>query len=257
MKVLVLASNLGLWGEELQAPWDAFKKAGFDVTLATERGITPLPLMLSVDKSFVDPVQQYAVNPPEVVDRILEILAKGEWDHPIKIEAAKASDYDALAIVGGPGSPLDIVGNPKVHRLIEEFHAQGKVMGALCYAVGAFVWSRKAKDGKSVIDGKTIVAHPKEWDFTGDLPYPLYGANPANPGTDLVTPGFVFPLQVIVEDAVGPKGKVIADPSANRTKPVVHYDHPFVTAQSVESSIVFGTRMVEVLASKLVGAGAR
>ncbi len=255
MKVLVLASNLGLWGEELQAPWDAFKKAGFDVTLATERGITPLPLMLSVDKGFVDPVQQYNVNPPEVVDRILESLEKGEWDHPIKIEDARAADYDALAIVGGPGSPLDVVGNPKVHRLIEDFYAQGKIMGALCYAVGAFVWARR-KDGKSVILGKAIVAHPKEWDFTGDLPYPLYGAKPSNPGTDLVTPGFVYPLQVIVEDAVGPSGRVIADASANRKKPVAHYDHPFVTAQSVESSIAFGTKMVEVLSAKLVGAHA-
>ncbi len=249
MKVLILASNLGLWGEELQAPWDEMKKAGFDLTLATERGITPLPLMLSVDKTFVDPVQQYHVNPPEVVDRILEILTKGEWDHPIKIETAKAKDYDALAIVGGPGSPLDLVGNAKVHRLVEDFYKQGKTIGALCYAVGAFVWARR-NDGKSVIFGKSIVAHPKEWDFTGDLPYPLYKANPKNPGTDLVTPGFVYPLQVIVEDAVGPNGKVIADPSANRKKPVVHYDKPFVSAQSVESSIAFGKKMVEVLARK-------
>ena len=84
-KVLILASNLGLWGEELQAPWDALKKAGFELTLATEKGITPLPLMLSVDKDFVDPVQQYNVNPADVVDRILEILKTGEWDTPIKI----------------------------------------------------------------------------------------------------------------------------------------------------------------------------
>lgn len=246
-KVLVLASNLGLWGEELQAPWDALKKAGFQVVLATEKGITPLPLQLSIDKNFVDPVQQYHVNPAEVVDRIFELLQTGEWDNPIKIADAKAADYDALAIVGGPGSPLDLVGNAKVHRLLEDFYYQGKVMGALCYAVGSFVWARKKEDGKSIINGKTIVAHPKEWDFTGDLPYPLYNASPANPGTDLVTPGFVYPLQIIVEDAVGDTGKVIADPAANREKPVVHFDFPFVTAQSVESSTAFGKKMVEVL----------
>ena len=249
MKVLVLASNLGLWGEELQAPWDALGKAGIARTLATEKGITPLPLILSMDKDFVDPVQNYHVNPPEVVDRIQAILDAGEWDHPIKISDAKADDYDAVALVGGPGSPLDIVGNGKVHRLLEDFYRQGKVMGALCYAVGAFVWSRR-EDGRSIIYGKSIVAHPKEWDFTGDLPYPLLGATPANPGTDLVTPGFVFPLQVIVEDAVGDGGKVIADPGANRDKPVVHYDKPFVSAQSVESSLAFGAKLVEVLTGK-------
>ncbi|MDD2365068.1 MAG: DJ-1/PfpI family protein [Desulfuromonadaceae bacterium] len=248
-KVLILASNLGLWGEELQAPWDALKKGGFQLVLATEKGITPLPLQLSVDKNFVDPVQEYNVNPAEVVDRIMEILRDGEWDNPMKISDANADDYDALAIVGGPGSPLDLVGNAKVHRLLESFYDQGKIIGALCYAVGSFVWARKKENGKSIINGKAIVAHPKEWDFTGDLPYPLYNASPENPGTDLVTPGFVYPLQMIVEDAVGDNGKVITDPSANREKPVVHFDSPFVTAQSVESSIAFGKKMVEVLSN--------
>jgi len=246
-KILILASNLGLWGEELQAPWDALKNAGFSLTLATEKGITPLPLMLSIDKDFIDPVQNYNVNPAPVVDRVMEILKNGEWDNPVKIANVKAEHFDAMVIVGGPGSPLDLVGNAKVHRLLEQFYAQSKVIGALCYAVGAFVWARKEDDGKSIINGKQIVAHPKEWDFTGDLNYPLFGSNQKNPGTDLVTPGFVFPLQMIIEDAVGESGKVIADPSANRNKPVVHYDPPFVSAQSVESSIAFGNKLVEVL----------
>lgn len=246
-KVLMIASNLGLWGEELQAPWDALKKAGFSLTLATEKGITPLPLELSINKDFVDPVQNYNVNPAEVVDRILGILENKEWENCLKISDVKAGDYDAIAIVGGPGSPLDITGNAKVHRLLENFYYQGKIIGALCYAVGTFVWARKKEDGKSIINGKTIVAHPKEWDFTGDLNYPLYGASQSNPGTDLVTPGFLYPLQVIVSDAVGDNGRVIANPAANRKTPVVHYDHPFVSAQSVESSIAFGEKMVEVL----------
>lgn len=248
-KVLVLASNYGLWAEELQAPWDAFKKAGFQVTLATEKGITPLPFLPSVDKAFVDPIQHYLVNPAEVVDRTMELLKTGEWDHPIRIADAKAVDFDGMAIVGGPGAPLDIVGNAKVHRLTEDFYYAGKILGALCYAVGAFVWARR-KDGKSIITGKTVAAHPKEWDFTADMSYKLFNASASNPGTDLITSGFVFPLQVIVEDAVGDHGKVVAVPAANRKNPVVQYDHPFVTAQSVESSIAFGKAMVEALSKQ-------
>ena len=34
-KVLVLATNYAVWAEELQAPWDALKKAGHQVMLAT------------------------------------------------------------------------------------------------------------------------------------------------------------------------------------------------------------------------------
>jgi putative intracellular protease/amidase len=246
--VIILASNLGLWGEELQAPWDALKKAGFKLTLATPKGITPLPLILSVDKEFVDPMQKYHVNPPEVVDRIIEILDTDEWNNSIKIEDVKMEDYDALIIVGGPGSPLDLVGNPFVHELCVNAWKDGKILGALCYAVGSFVWARDTDTfHRSIIYGKKITAHPREWDFTGNLPYQLFRADKENPGTDLVTQGFIFPLAVIVEDAVGPHGKVYSDPTANREKPQVVYDHPFVTALSVESSIAFGDKMVEVL----------
>ena len=247
-KVLILASNVGLWGEELQAPWDALKSAGFELTLATPKGVTPLPMELSMNKDFIDPMQNYNVNPAEVVDRINEILDSGEWGSPIKIEDADIADYDALVLVGGPGSALDIVGNPFVHQLCVAAYSQGKILGALCYAVGAFVWSREQDTlHRSIIYGKKVIAHPREWDFTGPMGYDLVRASPENPGTNLVSQGFAFPLLVIVEDAVGPNGRVYSDPTANRTKPQVHFDYPFVTALSVESSIAFGDKLVEVL----------
>jgi putative intracellular protease/amidase len=249
--VLILASNTGLWAEELQAPWDAMRKAGHKLTLATRTGKTPLPLILSMDPTFVDPVQKYAVNPVDVVERTKQILKEGEWANPIKIEAARMEDFDAIVIVGGPGAPLDLTGNSSVHRLLEEAYRTDKIIGALCYAVGALVWARnRDNDDQSIIYGKTVVAHPREWDFTGDLPYPLYGATAENPGTNLVTPGFVYPLKMIVQDAVGPNGRVLSDPTTSRTRPQVAFDYPFVTALSVESSIALGDKMVEVLATE-------
>ncbi|MFH0738408.1 MAG: type 1 glutamine amidotransferase domain-containing protein, partial [Candidatus Omnitrophota bacterium] len=71
-KVLLIAPNYGGWGEEQQAPWDILKKAGFDVTLATPRGKKPLPFLVSVDPEFVDPIQKYKTNPPEVCKRVKE-----------------------------------------------------------------------------------------------------------------------------------------------------------------------------------------
>jgi putative intracellular protease/amidase len=49
MKVLVIASNYGVWAEELQGPWDALRQAGHDLTLATYLGKTPLPGAISMD----------------------------------------------------------------------------------------------------------------------------------------------------------------------------------------------------------------
>ena len=246
--VLIIASNYGLWAEELQGPWDALVSAGHNVTLATYLGKRPLPLIFSEDPDFVDPAQDVRVNTQEVVDRVKELIASGVWDNPIKVGDANMDDYDSLVLVGGPGAPLDITGNPAIHRLAEKAYEDGKIIGAMCYAIGALVWARTPDNrGKSILWGHTVVAHPREWDFTGDLPYPLDGVTEDNPGTNIVTPGFVYPLAVIVEDAVGPDGRVISDPTASRAAPSVIYDHPFVSGLSVESSAAFGDKLAHVL----------
>lgn len=247
-KILVLASNYGLWAEELQAPWDALIKAGHELTLATYKGMTPLPFALSLDPGFVDPTLKIPMNPPEVIDRVNRILDSGEWDHTIKISDADMNTYDALVIVGGPGAALDIVGNMFVHKLIFTAYKTHKIIGTLCYAVGALAFTRNPDNGnKSIIYGKSIVAHPHEWDFAVDIDYDVVRTTPENPGIKMRTCGFAFPLQYLIQDAVGPNGKVIADLKANRNNPCVYWDEPFVTAQSVESSFIFGQKMVEVL----------
>lgn len=79
-KVLIIATNMGAWGEELQAPWDACKKAGFEVTLATPQGKKPLPFQISVDPDFVDGVQNIKTNPDWVCKRCKELVDGDEWE---------------------------------------------------------------------------------------------------------------------------------------------------------------------------------
>jgi putative intracellular protease/amidase len=249
-KILVIASNYGLWAEELQAPWDALRSAGHELTLATFLGKTPLPFKLSMDPEFIDPMLNIPMNPPALLSRVKEILDQGEWSHTIKVSDAKMDDYDHLVLVGGPGAAVDIAGNMSVHQLILDAYRSGKTIGALCYAVAALVFARDPDaDQKSVIYGKTVTAHPHAWDFDVDVVYDVVGGSDDNPDMKLRTAGFLFPLQYITEDAVGPQGRVIADQTANRNKPCVAWDAPFVTALSVESSKAFGDKLVEVLAA--------
>lgn len=250
--VLVLASNYAFWAEELQAPWDALKKAGHKVTLATYLGKKPLPIQISMDPDFVDGYQNVKVNTLEVVKRTKELLENGELDHAIKIRDVKIEDYDALVMTGGPGTPLDICNNPSVHKMILHCVKNNKMVGAICYSVGALAFTRDPENNyKSVIFGKTVTAHPRKWDFVDfDLTYDLVGTTEDNRGTNLMTPGFAIPLQDIVEDAVGPNGKVLADDMATPKNPCVAYDWPFVTGLSVESSVAYGDKLVEVLASR-------
>ena len=152
-------------------------------------------------------------------------------------------------MTGGPGTALDICNNPAVHRMILHCVKHNKLVGAICYSVGALAFTRDPENNyKSVIYGKTVTAHPRKWDFVDfDLTYDLYGATSENKGTDVMTPGFLIPLQDIVEDAVGPNGTVLADDMATPNKPCVAVDWPFVTGLSVESSKEYGKQLVLAL----------
>jgi putative intracellular protease/amidase len=251
-KVLILATNYGSWGEELQAPWDVLKNAGHELTLATPLGKKPLPLAVSVDPDFIDPIIDFAVNPPDVCARIKELTDGDDWANPITYKEANMADYDAIALTGGLGAMIDMCNNYNVHELIKDALAQDKLVGALCYAVSTLVFARR-HDGKALIYGKRVAAHPAAWDFYGpdwDFTYDLYGATEDNQGTDVHTPGFLWPVEHLVRDAVGPDGECVARESANRDDPEVVYDWPFVTGTSVESSIAYGEKIAEVLAER-------
>ena len=69
-KILVVASNYGVWNEELQAPWDILTDAGHALTICTPLGKKPLPLAVSVDPDFIDPIQNYKVNIPYACNRM-------------------------------------------------------------------------------------------------------------------------------------------------------------------------------------------
>lgn len=250
-KVLIVATNYGTWAEELQAQWDACKRAGFEVTLATPQGKKPLPFAISVDPEFYDPIQKVHVNPKEVCDRCKELVNGNEWAHPIKFSDINMDDYDAISMAGGPGVTLDLCQNWELHQAVLKAIKSDKIVAALCYSVAALAFCRDPEnDYKSVIYGKKITAHPRAWDFYGPgmaMDYKLYGATEDNKGTDLVTPGFLFPIEDLVRSAVGPNGACIARINTSRQSPQVYYDHPFVTGTSVESSIAFGDLLVKVL----------
>jgi putative intracellular protease/amidase len=250
-EVLFVASNYGVWNEELQAPWDILAQAGHQLSLATPFGKKPLPLAASMDPEFIDPIQQYRVNTPEACQRMRELIASEIWTRPLKIDEVDIAGYDALVMVGGLGADLDMANNPHLHRLILDFYRAGKLICAICFALGALAFTRVPETGYySIIHGRRVTAHPRAWDFKTPTSYELYQATEDNHGTDLITPGFLLPMQDIVMDAVGSEGVCLTDGSISRERPMVVYDHPFITACSVESSIAFGEKIADVLSRK-------
>ena len=144
-KIIVCATNYGVWGEELQAPWDALRDAGHDLTLATPQGKKPLPLQISVDPSFMDPMQNYQVNPPQVCDRVKELVAGQEWANPKRFKDLKMADYDSIVVAGGLGSMLDLGNNPALHRLVLDAYYADKMIGMICYANAVLAFTARSE----------------------------------------------------------------------------------------------------------------
>jgi len=262
-RILIVLSEYGYWGEELVGPVEEFDKAGYRIDFATPHGKRPAPLPGSLDPTFVDPPLGRPVVSEEVARKTRELDASSRLDSPIDISAmlperpywssptllrdmeayydrldalqAELAVYDAILLVGGSGPIVDIANNDRVHALILAFLKAGKPIGAECYGVTALAFARDLADRRSIIAGKHVTGHCKEYDYkdgTGFL------------GTDLNMGPPPYPLEYILRDATQPGGAYHGN-VGHATSVIV--DYPFITGRSTADSYLTGQKMVEVL----------
>jgi len=261
--ILVLLSEYGYWGEELVGPLFHFDKAGYGVVFATPNGNRAHVLPPSIDPTYVDPPLGRTVTSHEVADtaRILDEsdrldnpLSLAGWiperpytsapnylreleDHNRRLVAVDddISGYDGLLIVGGSGPIVDLANNERVHALVLAFLRAGKLIGAECYGVTCLAFARDWESRESIISGKHVTGHCKEYDYkdgTGFL------------GTDFVMGPPPYPLEYILRDATAPGGRYHGNFGHEDS---VIVDWPFVTGRSNNDSFLTGQKMVEAL----------
>jgi putative intracellular protease/amidase len=266
-KILVVLSEHGYWGEELLGPLTAFDEQGYTVVFTTSTGARPHALPPSMDPEYVDPPLGRPVTTDAVAVAVRELDTSDRLAKPIdltgllperpytadddylrrlesyndQVDAARASlaEYDALLIVGGSGPIVDLANNERVHQLVLGFLAAGKPIGAECYGVACLAFARDWETRASIIAGKHVTGHCKEYDYkdgTGFL------------GTDFVMGPPPYPLEYILRDATGPDGAYHGN-FGHRTSVIV--DYPFITGRSTPDSFLTGQKMVEVLESGL------
>ncbi|RBQ15276.1 type 1 glutamine amidotransferase domain-containing protein [Spongiactinospora rosea] len=262
-KILVVVSELGYWGEELVGPLGVFDRQGYESVIATPRGRRPHALPPSMDPAFIDPPLGRSVTTEAMAELVREVDESDRLAKPVDISAwvperpymsapgylrdleayhralgeleRSIADFDAILIVGGSGPIADLGNNERVHGLILAFLAAGKPVGAECYGVACLAFARDWDDRKSIIWGKHVTGHCKEYDYkdgTGFL------------GTDFNMGPPPYPLEYILRDATGPQGRY----HGNVGHPIsVIVDYPFVTGRSTPDSITTGEKMVAVL----------
>jgi len=267
-RILVLLSEFGYWSEELLGPLTRFDEQGYESVFATPTGKRAHALPPSLDPGYVDPPLGRSVTTPEVAvaGRALDESTRldnpfslaemipgrpyGSVDRPLRAFEAYYRDlttaltpivgeFDALVIVGGSGPIVDLANNGRVHELILGFVRAGKPILAECYGVACLAFARDWEDRRSIISGKHVTGHCKEYDYqdgTGFL------------GTDFVIGPPPYPLEYILRDATGPDGAYHGN--VGRATSVI-VDAPFVTARSTPDSFLGGEKLVEVLESGL------
>lgn len=263
-KVLIILSEYGFWGEELIGPLETFDAAGYEVDFATPKGKRPVALPPSMDPEYVDPPLGKSVTSKEVADKVKAIDKSPRLDNPINISAKmperpyfsshnlireleeyhkgveKAAkewllQYDAMLLVGGSGPIVDMVNNQRVHDIIMTFREAGKPIGAECYGVACLAFAREWEDRKSIIWGKHVTGHCKEYDYKDGTGFMNADINMGPPP---------YPLEYILRDATGPDGAYIGN-FGKETSCIV--DFPFITGRSTPDSYLTGQKMVEVL----------
>jgi putative intracellular protease/amidase len=266
-KILVVLSEFGYWGEELIGPVTAFDKQGYETIFATRNGKRPVPLPPSLDPGYVDPPLGRAVTTPEVAVAVRELDESIRLDNPLnlskwiperpyfsepnfirKIEAYyrqinelrdDIAQYDALALVGGSGPIVDMVNEGRVHELILAFVQADKPVLAECYGVACLAFARDWEDRVSILRGKHVTGHCKEYDYKDGTGFVGVDFNMGPPP---------YPLEYILRDATAPDGRY----HGNVGKEIsVIVDYPFVTGRSTPDSFMAGEKLVEVLESGL------
>jgi putative intracellular protease/amidase len=266
-RILIILSEYGYWGEELLGPFTAFQKRGYETVFATPTGKRAHALPPSLDPGYVDPPLGRSVTTPEVALAARELDESARLDNPLSLAElvpdrpyfsapgylraieeyyrqiaeldTDVAGYDALTLVGGSGPIVDMANDGRLHELILAFVRAGKPILAECYGVACLAFARDWESRDSIIAGKHVTGHCKEYDYkdgTGFL------------GVDFNMGPPPYPLEYILRDATAPGGRYHGNVGKEES---VIVDYPFVTARSTPDSFPAGDKLVEMLESGL------
>jgi hypothetical protein len=113
------------------------------------------------------------------------------------------------------------------------------LIAAECYGVACLAFARELEDRKSIIWGKHVTGHCKEYDWMDGTGFV---------GTELNMGPPPYPLEYILRDATGSEGQY----HGNVGKEIsVIVDYPFITGRSTADSYMTGRQVVEVLENSL------
>ncbi|MEU6530650.1 type 1 glutamine amidotransferase domain-containing protein [Streptomyces sp. NPDC046928] len=150
----------GFWAEEAVAPYEAFKAAGHEITVATPGGVVP-----TVDKASLAPEFN---GGQEGADRVAAVLASmTELDAPLRLEDVRLDDYAAVFYPGGHGPMEDLTTDAASGDLLTRALRSGKPLGVVCHGPAALLAA--TGDGGNAFAGYRVAGFTNEEETQGGL----------------------------------------------------------------------------------------
>ncbi|MET8978083.1 type 1 glutamine amidotransferase domain-containing protein [Streptomyces sp. NPDC004539] len=135
----------GFWAEEAVVPYETFKAAGHEVTVATPGGA-------------VSPVDKVSLDS----DEIKAALEKAtELREPIALTDVRLEDYDAVYVPGGHGPMEDLAVDTDSGALLTRAVGSGMPVGVVCHGPAALLAAVK-DDGTNAFAGYRVAAFTNE-----------------------------------------------------------------------------------------------
>lgn len=146
-----LGFPVGFWAAELIHPYDAFTKAGYQVTIASPKGGKVEFDSMSDPRdasgySKDDTLSLHCIRQPEFMQLLENTPA---------ITDLNMNEFDAIVVCGGQSPMFTFRQDPALVQLFTNFYATGKPTAALCHGT-CLLLETKLATGGYLIQGKAI-----------------------------------------------------------------------------------------------------
>jgi putative intracellular protease/amidase len=151
----------GYWAEELAEPHRLFTEAGWAITIATPKGVTP-----TVDKGSLAAGATGSEERSAALRGYLGSIR--ELASPVSLDDVTVADYDVVFYPGGHGPMEDLAVDTTSGQIMTDTIASGRILGVLCHAPAALL-AAEAADGTWPFLGYTMTGFTDAEEALGGL----------------------------------------------------------------------------------------
>jgi len=211
----------GFWFEELATPFWGFYDAGYAVTIASIKGGKASPDPLSAEKEYIS----------KSAKRFLASkTAMAMLDRTLCIDDVSCRRFNTIFLCGGHGTLWDFSQSKGLARVVSEFYAAEKLIGAVCHGPTGLLSAQKT-NGEALVKGLKLTS------FT-------------DAEEKLVPPAYIQALPYHLEDALrGEQADFIAGKPESRH---VEVERGLITGQNPQSSSLVTQTVLDALEKKIV-----